>query len=354
MIRRVLLLAGVFWLAFASASACASTATVSGFTQTQPFAATATVTLTHSGCADEFGFCSSWYSAAYHLPASLSCAADTDWISWFFAPLDSGSATPQSATQSASLILQAFGHTHLCVYVSDFQRRELVADVPLSVVAPDPSVDHDCPGFPNQWSAQDFLEEYGDVSGLDADNDQIACEFNGAPRRGPSPHPWPIEQRPPARPAPQTPPIQAPAQIPDSTYQPPQAPPPAGRRPTPHIDAIDARRGTRAALASRAQWRAQKRAGESLVCRRRSASQFVCIVAWRTRPRAAATVRTTYRGRVVVTYLAGSAGGLVSWTYRVRQTQPCARKPRRVCSKWLTGRSNRGSYERAPVEPVAH
>lgn len=332
MLSRAWLLASLLLLAGGS-SAGASSATFSSIAQTGEFEAHAAVVVTHSGCTDQFGFCNTWYTVAFHRPASLPCAADSEWISWIYSPPDSGDSTPQTVTQpSAVLGLQDFGDTHLCVYVSDVMGEDLVADVPLAVAAPDPAVDHDCPEFPNQWSAQDFLEQFGNGSGLDRDLDGIACESNRNPSRGPSPHPWPVELLPPP-PAPATP-------------VPTPGPPPAARIPTLTIDA--AATTASAALRSRSILRFRHGQEGALSCERRDRLQAVCTASWTVGHvligrgvRRHRVPRFAFRGSVTIERTGNPASWETTWRYRVRRTTlQCVREHRARCARVFVGTSS--------------
>lgn len=332
MLSRAGLLALLLLLVCGS-SAGASSATVSGFAQTGEFEAHATVLVAHSGCTDPFGFCNSWYAASFHRPASLPCAADSEWISWIYSPPDLGDATPQTVSQpGAALLLQAFGDTHLCVYVSDVMSRDLVADVPLAVAAPDPAVDHDCPEFPNQWSAQDFLEQFGNGADLDRDLDGVACESNRNPNRGPSPHPWPVELLPPP------PPPTRPAPTTES--------PPLARIPTLTMDA--AVTAAAAALRSRSILRFGKREKGTLRCERSDRLQAVCSASWvvghvliRRGTRRHRVARFAFRGSVTIERSGSPASWETTRQYRVRRTTlQCVRERRAYCSKLFAGTSS--------------
>jgi hypothetical protein len=331
MVLRAWLVAS-FLLLVSGSSAGASSATVSTIAQTGAFEAHATVAVTHSGCTDQFGFCNTWYAAAFHRPASLPCAADSEWISWIYSPPDLGDATPQTVNQpSAVLLLQVFGATHLCVYASDLMGQDLVADVSLAVAAPDPAVDHDCPEFPNQWSAQDFLEQFGNGSDLDRDLDGIACESNRNPSRGPSPHPWPVELLPPPT-SPTTPPTTP-------------EPPPVAQIPTLTMDA--AATAASAALRSSSILRFGNRE-EALRCERRDRLHAACSAAWtvgRVRIGHGAHRRSVgrfaFRGNVTIARTGSPASWETTWHYRVRRTTlQCVREHRGHCAKVFVGTSS--------------
>jgi hypothetical protein len=335
MLLRAWLLASLLLLA-GRTSAGASSAAVSGFAQTGEFEAHATVVVTHSGCTDQFGFCNTWYTAAFHRPTSVPCAADSEWISWIYSPPNSGDSTPQTVSQpSAILVLQDFGDTHLCVYVSDVMGEDLVADVPLAVAAPDPSVDHDCPEFPNQWSAQDFLEQFGNGSDLDRDLDGVACESNRNPSRGPSPHPWPVELLPPPPPPPTTPP--------PTTPPPTSEPSPAARIPTLTMDA--AATAASAALRSRGILGFGNRQEGLLRCERRDRLQAACSASWTgghvpigRGARRHRVARFAFRGTVTIERTGVPASWETSWQYRVRRTTlRCVREHRVRCSRVFAG-----------------
>jgi len=335
MLLRAWLLASLLLLAGAS-PAGASSATVSGFAQTGEFEAHANVVVTHSGCTDQFGLCNTWYTAAFHRPASLPCAADSDWISWIYSPPDSGDATPQTVSQpSAALVLQVFGDTHLCVYVSDLMGEALVADLPLAVAAPDPAVDHDCPEFPNQWSAQDFLEQFGNGSDLDRDLDGVACESNNNPSRSPSPHPWPVELLPP--PAPPTTP-------PPTTPPPTSEPAPVAVIPTLTLD--DAATAASVALRSSSILRFGDRE-DALRCERRDRLRAACSAFWtvgRVRVGHGAhrhiVGRFAFHSNVTIARTGSASSWETTWRYRVRRTKlKCIRLHRAQCSKVFVGTS---------------
>lgn len=335
MLSRALLLA-LGLLLITGSAASGSSATISGFAQTNEFQGHAAIVVTHSGCTDQFGFCDSWYAAAFHRPASLPCAADSEWISWIYSPPDQGDATPQTVSEPTALfLLQVFGDTHLCVYVSDVMGQDLVADLPLAVAAPDPSIDHDCPEFPNQWSAQDFLEQFGNGSDLDRDLDGVACEDNRNPSRAPSPHPWPVELLPPP---------QTTTPLPSTPISP--GPPPATRIPTLTTSAaVDA---AWAALHSSPVLRFRAREKAAVRCERRSRLQATCTASWNAghllvgRGTHRRTVsRYAFRANVAVERTGSPASWRTTWRYRVRRTTlQCVREHRRGCSRWLTGASS--------------
>lgn len=340
MLSRALLLASLLLLPV-GASASASSATVSGFTQTQAFQATATVAVTHSGCDDEFGFCNTWHAAAFHRPATLPCSAESEWISWIYSPPDIGNATPHMTVQpGAALLLQVFGSTHLCLYVADMLGERLVADVPLAVVPPDPMFDHDCPEFPNQWSAQDFLEQFGNGSDLDRDLDGVACESNRNPSRSPSPRPWPSERLSPPPPSP-------PTTTPSITVQPPsKAASEVPRIPT--LTLSSAATAAAEALQSRTVLRFSGRGGGALRCRRRMRLQAVCDASWTAGyrwigrgVRRHRVARFAFRGHVTIERSGVPASWTTTWQYRARRTTlRCPHDARAQCSKVYVGASS--------------
>lgn len=136
-----------------------------------------------------------WFAHAVERHASLSCNEDTTFIRWVGAFHES----PGSAEES--FVFRPFfpRYTKLCVFVSASNgggaTTELTITLPTGYGVQRSSANN-CSNFGSQAAAQYYLYLYpSDPSGLDADNDGVACESNkcpcGAERIPPEPEPAP-------------------------------------------------------------------------------------------------------------------------------------------------------------------
>ena len=159
-----------------------------------------------SNTCSSYGYCG-WFALMAERHSSLGCRYDGVFPRWV------GPLYEAAGSEDASVTFRPFfpRYTKLCVFVNNANGNdqpvgETVVTLP-GGYGVQRSSGYNCANFGSQSAAQYYFELYpGDPSGLDADNDGVACEDNPSPSGAEAipaePSPQPVAPPPPPPPPP--------------------------------------------------------------------------------------------------------------------------------------------------------
>jgi hypothetical protein len=154
----------------------------------------ATISVTSTSCSTS-GYCG-WFAYAVERHPTLECRDDTTFIRWV-GSLHEGSGTSQETTTFRPFFPRS---TRLCILLRNGAGTNPAGETTITLPAgygAQRSSGNNCSNFSSQASTQYYLYLYpSDPSGLDGDNDGVACEANdcpcGAEYIPPEPEPAPL------------------------------------------------------------------------------------------------------------------------------------------------------------------